>query len=627
MATSHPLPGPNDGNLETFSVVWLDAAINDTKFINAQRRIGKSIHYLKTFTKVDDCEKYLKSMHEGDRIVLIDGVTEELDEVVVLVLSIQDKSRSQRILDQPLALDIFDTRANQGKSSTELNGQFVHSQLLINCLMRMRSTPNDKADFVSFLKKAYAHNESNLTIVREFERDYTPNQALHWYTRPCFLFQILNKALRVQNVDVLYLIRFFIRDVGRQLEEYKLISPITLYRYQLMSKEELDALRNSVGQLISVNSFFSTSRDRDIAFFLLSAAGPSNNDCQKVIFEIHADPRLESIKAFADITSFSAIQNEEEVLMTLGSIFRLVSIRRHDLGWVIQMRLCSENDHDLKPIIDKIKYDVYGDDNARSNAGTYGHVLSLMGKYSEAEKYFNLIRSELCPDDKKLGACYQNLAILAAKKGNHDKSLELEQKALAIKREKLGSDDPHVADVLCNMSGSYYEKGDYKQALETCNNALAIYKRTLGEDDLKIAGCYLNMGSIHEKIGKNIEALEYFHKALSIQEKHLPSDHYSLGQSHQNIGMLQYLLGHSEVSLEHFKKALQTYEKSCASQDINFAYTYYGMGCVYISKKMFSEALMYSNKARDIFLKQLPPSHPSVFAVERNIQHIKRFTK
>ncbi|CAF2071495.1 unnamed protein product [Rotaria magnacalcarata] len=608
MATSHPLPEPNDGNLETFSVVWLDAAINDTKFINAQHRIG-----------------YI----ERNRSILfqIDGVTEELDEVVVLVLSIQDKSRSQRILDQPLALEIFNTRTNQGKSSTELNGQFVHSQLLINCLMRMRSTSNDKADFVSFLKKAYAHNESNMTIVREFERDYTPNQALYWYTRPCFLFQILNKALRVQNVDVLYLIRFFIRDVSRQLEEYKLISPITLYRYQLMSKEELDVLRDSVGQLISVNSFFSTSRDRDIAFFLLSAADPSNNDCQKVIFEIHADPRLENIKAFADITSFSAIQNEEEVLMMLGSIFRLVSISRHDLGWVIQMRLCSENDHDLKPIIDKIKYDVYGGDNARSNAGTYGHVLSLMGKYSEAEKYFNLIRSELYPDDKKLGACYQNLAILAARKGNHGKSLELEQKALAMKREKLGSDDPHVADVLCNMSGSYYQKGDYKQALETCNNALTIYKRTLCEDDLKIAGCYLNMGTIHEKMGKISEALEYFHKALSIQEKNLPSDHYSLGQSHQNIGMIHYSLGHFEVSLEHFKKALQTYEKSCASQDINFAYAYYGMGCVYISKKMFSEALMYSNKARDIFIKQLPPSDPSVLAVERNIQHIKRFTK
>ena len=73
MATSHILAEPNDENLEAFSVFWLDAAINDTKFVNAQHQIRKSIHYLKTFIKVDDCEKYIKSMNTDDRIVLVVG--------------------------------------------------------------------------------------------------------------------------------------------------------------------------------------------------------------------------------------------------------------------------------------------------------------------------------------------------------------------------------------------------------------------------------------------------------------------------------------------------------------------------------------------------------------------------
>ncbi|CAM4852394.1 unnamed protein product, partial [Rotaria magnacalcarata] len=85
------------------------------------------------------------------------------------------------------------------------------------------------------------------------------NQAVWWYTRDSFVYRLLNKALRVQNIDLLFLFRFFIRDIEVQLKQYQCSSLVRVYRGQLMSTDELDQLKMSLGEYISVNSFFSLS--------------------------------------------------------------------------------------------------------------------------------------------------------------------------------------------------------------------------------------------------------------------------------------------------------------------------------------------------------------------------------
>ncbi|CAF1469955.1 unnamed protein product, partial [Didymodactylos carnosus] len=78
-------------------------------------------------------------------------------------------------------------------------------------------------------------------------------------------YHLLNKALRTLDIDLLYLLGFFIRDLREQLEQYRSPSPIRIYRTQLMSKTEVQQLDNFRGQLISMNSFLSTTLDREVA--------------------------------------------------------------------------------------------------------------------------------------------------------------------------------------------------------------------------------------------------------------------------------------------------------------------------------------------------------------------------
>lgn len=76
MASTNAKPLPTsplaDSNLETFSLAWLDAQVNDTdENIKAQSELRSAINLWKIFHDKDECMQYIQSVAEGDRIILI----------------------------------------------------------------------------------------------------------------------------------------------------------------------------------------------------------------------------------------------------------------------------------------------------------------------------------------------------------------------------------------------------------------------------------------------------------------------------------------------------------------------------------------------------------------------------
>ena len=166
--------------------------------------------------------------------------------------------------DDQLAFDILN---RDERSTAELDGRFVHSQLLIDCLRGMKSTSKEIDEFVEFCQqhKKCKDNKTYLTHLDEFKNEYASNKSLWWYTRDSFVYRMLNKALRVQNINTLFAFRFFIRDLAKELEANQWLYKGSVYRGQFMQRDEIKRLEESVGNLISINSFFSTSLDSQLA--------------------------------------------------------------------------------------------------------------------------------------------------------------------------------------------------------------------------------------------------------------------------------------------------------------------------------------------------------------------------
>lgn len=61
-----------DENLESLSLIWLDANVNSSsENIDVQKRLRSVINYLKTFHDAAECENYIRSVPDGDRVLFI----------------------------------------------------------------------------------------------------------------------------------------------------------------------------------------------------------------------------------------------------------------------------------------------------------------------------------------------------------------------------------------------------------------------------------------------------------------------------------------------------------------------------------------------------------------------------
>ncbi|CAF3316418.1 unnamed protein product, partial [Rotaria socialis] len=201
----------------------------------------------------------------------------------------------------------------------------------------------------------------------------------------------------------------------------------------MISSDELTTLKQCCGQFISVNSFFSTSVDKNQALSFLSTSNATIN-LEPILFEIDADPTLANTKPFADISTHSHFSGESEVLFMLGSIFRLNSIDHssNDQVWIIRMTLCSDDEHDLEQVLINMKQQ-FG--CGETNLLTLGKLLWEMSKLDLAEKYFIRLLEQLPPDDPSLGALYQDLGKLTSQAGDLDKSMKWRKKAIALQSE------------------------------------------------------------------------------------------------------------------------------------------------------------------------------------------------
>lgn len=170
-----------------------------------------------------------------------------------------------------------------------------------------------------------------------FDHDYNANNAVHWYTRDSFLFRTINEILRSNDVNIIFKFRHFLIDLYKQLDDIyrETINSChyskqdKFYRGHLMSREGLDSFRQSIGRIISINTFFSTTTSFQIALVFADSFLQTDN-CLSVIFCIEHDAPLANQRPYANISQLSNYLDEEEVLFAMGNIFRIQAIEELD---------------------------------------------------------------------------------------------------------------------------------------------------------------------------------------------------------------------------------------------------------------------------------------------------------
>ncbi|UJR18525.1 hypothetical protein I4U23_005431 [Adineta vaga] len=294
-------------NLEDLTVIWLDENSQD---INTKTRLRCIINFLKIFTELNLCLKYIQSIPNENIFIIVSGQ---------LIFATQE-----------LLYDQLSKDANQFYAT--------HSTLFITALLDMPPSDEAKQDLLKVARTFYADNDRELRRIDDFDQRYKASEALNWYSSDSFAYRLLNKAIRTENIDLLFACRFFIVDLHRQL--HSLDSPYmelirscgldiyTVYHGQLMTLDDFTKLQANVGKLISINSFLSTSIDSKVAL-VYAGDKTAHANMESVLFQITINVTETSHAyqhPFADISAYSHFQEEQEVLFSLAAMFRIEDI-------------------------------------------------------------------------------------------------------------------------------------------------------------------------------------------------------------------------------------------------------------------------------------------------------------
>ncbi|CAF2964323.1 unnamed protein product [Rotaria sp. Silwood2] len=182
---------------------------------------------------------------------------------------------------------------------------------------------------------------------------------------------------------------------------------------------DFNHIKDNVDRLISVNTFFSTTKDYNIAVIYSSCEAYNEGfELISVIFEIEADLTNRTIKRpFASIQDLSAISDELEVLFSVDSIFRIINVQDRRLNeryWYVKMILVGE-DNDIKELRNELEKKYC----QNSSLCDLGDALIQMGDYERAERYFRMLLEYLPETNSFVSHINASLGMIFSNKGDY----------------------------------------------------------------------------------------------------------------------------------------------------------------------------------------------------------------
>ncbi|CAF3309933.1 unnamed protein product, partial [Rotaria sp. Silwood2] len=122
-------------------------------------------------------------------------------------------------VDNTLPMRMLSKSSNE-KSCRDLSDEhtsFIWFQLLIEMLICMPDTDDAKTEMINECRLCYKNNNSELKKIESFEKTYCLENTIDWYTKDSFVYRLLNKALRTENIDIIFKFRFFIKYLHHNL--------------------------------------------------------------------------------------------------------------------------------------------------------------------------------------------------------------------------------------------------------------------------------------------------------------------------------------------------------------------------------------------------------------------------
>ena len=495
------------------------------------------------------------------------------------------------------------------------NETFIQYSFLDVIFKLIDKIPNEKQAKDDLIQYSYYYIDTYETkkeeqknilklLIDEMENGKINENSVKWYTKECFIYRMINTCLRKMDYIEIFHIRYFVFHLRNNLKELsKTNKTKKLFRGTKVPTDEIEKMKNFIGQPFQLNGFISTSGDITVAKGFMNAQKLNENQFSRVLFEIDAEE--EEMTNFSCIRDFSAFPKEDEHLININIFLKIKKIEENtnEVPKFYHFYLQFSNESELKVQQKTLDYKQslmkILDTNYKVDSFYLAEILFTLEKGQATIDLLNKISKEQQDSEyfNLIGSAYYLI-------GNYDKAIEFYQKQIDI----IGH-HPHTGSIYNNIGVVYNIKGDYDKAIEFYEKSLKINLETFGKDTLEIADQYNNLGVACNKKGNYGKAIEYYQKSLEISLNKNGFNHPSTASSYNNIGSAYNNNGDSNKALEFSNKSLEIYLNTLGSNHPSTATTYMYIGMAYNSIGDYSKAIDFCNKSLEIFLNTLGSNH------------------
>ncbi|CAF4806924.1 unnamed protein product [Rotaria sp. Silwood1] len=518
--------------------------------------------------------------------------------------------------DENLPMSVFHLAEQQYtlRELTKESRTFMWYRLILIVIRLMAKYGNSKTEMIAESRASYYNDVTEQNKINYFEQNYSPTKSFWWYTNDSFVYRLLNLALRTQNTEIIFKFRFFINDLHNQIEQlyHRYLEThstiithhhLTVYRGQRLSMTELDLLKSNEKNLISMNSFLSTTLDEAVAKIFADTSDQLNkpSPLQSVLFIIDIYNMTKDMTPFAIIKDSSCSSDnedeEKEVLFSIGAIFKVQSVEQHGKMWHVHLQLSKEENEFSQKLSEHMMKQI----GSEPDPLCFGWFLFRMNKFDEAERHAKLILTQLPSNDKGRGKAYNLLGLIYNATHHLEQSVEYYGKALEIYSQLNCHDNPQVIAIHCNLGLVHLELGDSRSAEE--QQILAeekLSKSTQSKNPLLEAQVKSLKAKIEKEYGDNTNALKNLEQVLKSKLERLPSVHPSIASTLNTIGLVYENMENYVKALEYFQQALEVGKKSLPPDHLDLVDYYTNIGRIYDKQKQFPLALQQFQSALKI---------------------------
>jgi tetratricopeptide (TPR) repeat protein len=632
---------------------------------NTISKLRRIINRINTFIDSDQCIRFLESLNNEKAFIIISGalgqqvvpIMHDMPQLHAIFIFCGNKSRHEQWAKDWPKIKSVSTKINDicerlkpavescnqattpisfvavshDASCQDLDRQdpsFMYTQILKEILLDIDFGPHHFKQFIEYCRKMLDGNEQEMKYIKNMEHQYRDKPPIWWYTYECFLYPMLNFALRTMDVDIIIKMGFFVRDLHRNIEklhkeqfsDYENSKKFMVYRAQGLSNADFEGLRQTKGGLMSFNNFLSTSKDRSYSLSFARSA-LKHPDLSGVLFQMTIDPSKSSA-LFASIGQYSYFQSDGEILFSMPTIFRIGDIKqidKIDRLWQVDLTLTTDGNNDLRILTDYIRKEIEGP----TGWHRLGKYLLKLGEFNKADEVYQMLLEQTTINRDK-SVLYNQLGLVKNGLGEYKEAIMCCERALDINKKTLPSNHFDFAETYNNIGLVYQNIGEYSKALSYHEKALEIRQKSLPPNHPDVAQSYNNIGLVRQNMGDYSKALYYHEKAMEIQQKTLPPKHPDLAQSYNNIGLVYQNMGEYSKALSYHEKALEIQQETLPPKHPDLAQSYNNIGLVYQNMGEYSKALSNHEKALNIIENTLPPNHPDVAQSYNNIGLVRQ---